>query len=127
MTPGYPRLRGKGIVGRERDAFEPEAARHDLVPRPLEDAQLRVSVALERPVAVEVVRLEVEQDGDLALELVHVLELERRELAHDPRVLRHHDARQRRADVPGDRDRPSGGAEDRAEQLRRGRLPVRAR
>ena len=33
---------------------------------------------------------------------------------------------ERAADVPGHLDRPSGGAEDRAEELGRGRLPVRA-
>ena len=65
-------------------AVEPEAARHDLRARALEDAQLRVAVRLERAVPVEVVRLEVEQHGDVARELVHVLELERRQLADHP-------------------------------------------
>ena len=59
-------------------------ARHDRRARALEDAQLRGAVGVERAVAVEVVRLEVEQHGDVAGELVHVLELEARELADDP-------------------------------------------
>ena len=50
----------------------------------LEDAELRVDVPLERAVAVEVVGLEVEQDGDARAERLDVLELERRELADDP-------------------------------------------
>ncbi len=72
---------------------------------------------------VEVVRLEVEEDRDAGPQLVDVLELEARELADDPLLgldLADQLA-QRRADVPG-RLR----AEHRAEQLGRGRLPVRA-
>ena len=102
----------------------PSPARDDLRARALEDAQLRVAVGLERPVPVEVVGLEVEQHRDVAGELVHVLELERRELADDP--LRRARSSERRADVAGDRDVTSRGAEDRAEQLGRRRLAVRA-
>ena len=78
------RLGRQRVVGRELDPVEPEPARHDLRARALEDAQLRVAVGLERAVAVEVVGLEVEQHRDVAGELVHVLELERRQLADDP-------------------------------------------
>ncbi len=53
-------------------------------PCALEDAELRVRVRLERAVPVEVVGLEVEQDGDARTQRLDVLELERRELAHDP-------------------------------------------
>ena len=52
----------------------------------LEDPQLRVGVGLEAAVPVEVVRLEVEQHGDVRLELVDVLELEARDLADDDLV-----------------------------------------
>ena len=61
-----------------------EAARHDRRPRPLEDAELRVAVRLEGAVAVEVVRLEIQQHRDFASELVDILELKRRQLADDP-------------------------------------------
>ena len=60
-------------------------------------------------------------------ELVDVLELERRELADDPVVLA---ARRRDSGVPtlpATATVPSGRAEDRAEQLARRRLAVRAR
>ena len=78
--------------------------------------------------AIEVVGLEVQEDGDVAGERVDVLELEARELAHDPRVRRRGegDVGERAADVAGNLDGPAGGAEDRAEQLGRRRLPVRA-
>src|SRR3954468_16810980 len=57
-----------------------------------------------------------------------VLELEARQLTHDPGVLVECavEARQRTADVARDRDRPAGGTEDRAQQLARRRLAVRA-
>src|SRR5712692_1087457 len=71
--------------------------------------------------------LEVEEHGDLEREVVHVLELERRELADDPRVLGGVHAAQRPPDVPCDDDLASCGAKDRAEQLAGRRLPLRAR
>ena len=74
---------------------------------------------------VEVVGLEIEQNGDVAGELVNVFELERGQLADDPVRLAH--GGQRRADVSCDNHSHGGGAEDRAEQLRGGRLAVRAR
>ena len=83
-APADQRLGRQRVVGRELDPFEPEAARDDLRPRPLEDAQLRVPVGRERAVPVEVVGLEVEQNGDVAGELVDVFELERGQLADDP-------------------------------------------
>jgi hypothetical protein len=67
-------------------------------------------------VPVEVVGLEVEQHGDLARELVDVLELEARELADDAgrRLDLAVEIGQRATDVAGD-----GHAEHRAEQLAR--------
>ena len=95
----------------------------------LEHPELRVAVRLEGPVAVEVVGLEIEEDADARLQRMHVLELERGELADDPRVVgdRADERRQRATDVAGDLDRPPGGTEDRAEELARGRLAVRPR
>ena len=119
------RLGRQLVVGRELDAAEPEPAWGHLHPRALEDSQLRVAVCLERAVPVEVIGLQVEQHGDVAGQLVHVLELERRQLADHP--FRRADRGQRRADVPGDRDVASGGAKDGAEELGGRRLPVRAR
>ena len=66
-----------------------EVLRTDLRLRALEDAQLRVAIGLERPMPVEMVGLEVEQDCDVARERHDVLELEARELAHDPRPRLH--------------------------------------
>ena len=117
------RLGGQLVVGGEHSAVEPGPCRDDLRARPLEDAQLRVAVGVERPVTVEVVGLEVEQHRDVAGQLVHVLELERRQLADDP--LHRLERRQRRADVARHRDVASRGTEDRAEQLGRRGLAVR--
>jgi hypothetical protein len=125
VAAGNARLSGQRVVGRELDPFQAEAVRDDLGVRPLEDPELRVAVLLERPVPVEVVRLEVEQHRDAAVQLVHVLELERRELANHPVGVR--DRRERRADVACDRHVAARGPEDRAEELGRRRLPVRAR
>ena len=77
---------------------------------------------------VEVIGLEVEQDGDVAGERMDILELEARELADDPRVFRGGFGRvgESAADVSGDFDGPSRGAEDRAQQLGRRRLAVGA-
>ena len=44
----------------------------------LEDPELRCPVGLERPVPVEVIRLQVQPDRHLTAELMNVLELERR-------------------------------------------------
>ena len=88
VRAGHARLRRQRVVARELDARQPEAAGHDRRLRPLEDAELRVAVRVERAVAVEVVRLEVQQHRDLARELVDVLELEGGQLADDP-VRRH--------------------------------------
>jgi hypothetical protein len=75
-----------------------------------------------------VVRREVEEDSDPRSKLLDVLELEARELADDPGVLgkRAVEARQRAADVPRHGHRRSGRAKHRAEELARGRLPVRS-
>ena len=76
---------------------------------------------------VEVVGLEVEENGNARIQRVDVLELERRELADDPRVRRRgaDERREWAADVSGHLDVPAGSAEDGAEELRRGRLAVR--
>ena len=66
VRPSNQRLRRQGIVGGELDPVEAEPARDDLRSRPFEDAQLRVPVGVERAVAVEVVGLQVEQNGDVA-------------------------------------------------------------
>ena len=103
----------------------PEAARHDgdvagaLV---LEDAQLGLEVGLEAAVAVEVVGLEVEEDGRARVKLVHVLELEGRDLADDARSGgdRPVELAERAADVASHRR-----AEHQPEQLARRRLAVR--
>ena len=95
----------------------------------LEDAQLRVAVGVERAVAVDVVRLEVEQHGDARPQRLDVLELERRELAHDPGVRR--GTRRRATSADGRCCRPPrpgrpAASKIGAEQRRRRRLPVRA-
>jgi hypothetical protein len=80
VRAGDQRLRRERVVGRELDATRrardlAEAARDDGDVRlrlVLEDAQLRRAVRLERAVAVEVVGLEVEQDGDVAGERLDV-------------------------------------------------------
>src|SRR5581483_4718957 len=102
VRPADQRLRRELVFGREFGnsyrsvtVANDEPPGDDRRPGPLEDPQLRVPVRVERAVAVEVVRLEVEQDGDLAGERVHVLELEARELADDPVGGAH--ARERRA------------------------------
>src|SRR5262249_58028833 len=106
------------------DPAEPQPAWHDPGTRPLEDAQLRVAIGLERAVAVEVVGLEVEEHRDVTYERLDILELERRELANDP--VHAADGGERRADVPGNGDVATRRPEDRAEQLGRPRLAVRA-
>jgi hypothetical protein len=75
--------------------------------------------------SIEVVRLEVQQHRDLAGELVHVLQLERRQLTDDP--LRRLHRRQRTADIAGDDDGSPRSAENRAQQLHGRRLAVRSR
>src|SRR5918995_4613275 len=74
-----------------------------------------------------VVGLEVEQHCDSRAQPMDVLELEARQLAHDPRVLteRAVETRQRATDVAGDRHGSVGRVEDRTEQLARRGLPVR--
>jgi hypothetical protein len=89
VGPGNARLGRQRIVRGELDrAVDPEAAGRNLMAGPLEDPELGVAVALECAVAVLVVRLEVQQQGLLQLELVDVLELEGGELDDDPGVLR---------------------------------------
>ena len=128
VPAGDQRLCGERVVGRELDPVDSEPAGNDFRARALEDAELRIAVRLEGAVPVEVVGLQVEQDGDVARERVDVLELEARELADDPRVFPGHQGGvgERATDVARDQDVPVGGAEDRAEQLGRRRLPVGA-
>jgi len=127
------RLGGQRVVARELErAVDPAASRCDLVPGALEDPQLGVAVTLERAVAVEVVRLEVQQYGHLELELVNVLELEGGQLGDDPRVHRRIERSDRRArrgrrgDVAGHLDIAAARAQHRAEELRCGGLALGA-
>ena len=86
--------------------------------------------ASKRAVTVEVVGLEVEEHRDVARELVHVLELEARELADDRRAgldLARRRPVSARPTFPATSTRRPAAREDRAEQLGRRRLPVRAR
>src|SRR4029078_13050550 len=82
---------------------------------------------LEARVPVQVVRGEVEENGDARAEGVDVLELEARELAHDPGLLAQGavETRERPANVPSHRHVLAGGAEDLTEELARRRLAVR--
>jgi hypothetical protein len=131
VRAGNQRLGGQRIVGRELDPQArarngANAARYDrevLCGLVLEDPELGVAVTLEGAVPVEMVRLEVEENRDPGTEFLDVLELEARELAHDPLIGLHltDQLAQRGADVPG-----GPRAEHRAQQLGRGRLPVRA-
>ena len=135
MRARDPRLGRQLVVSGELDAPTrsrngPEPPRHDgIVARDLglEDPQLRAGIGLERAVAVEVIRLEIEQHRDAAVERADVLELERRELADDPRIGGRvtDEAREWAADVAGDLGRHPGGVEHGAEQRGRRRLAVR--
>src|SRR3954452_5035423 len=63
---GDARLGRQRVVASELDrALDPEPARRNLRAGALEDAQLRVAVGLEGAVAVEMVRLQVEQYRDV--------------------------------------------------------------
>src|SRR5581483_9280269 len=75
----------------------------------------------------EVVGLDVEQDGDTRPQLVHVLELEARQLADDPAVGGEQpvERAQRPPDVAGDRRLAAVRPEHRPEELARRRLAVR--
>ena len=128
VRTGDARLGRQRVVAAELDAapvarHRREAARDDRdVVRALvlEDAELRRAVGVEVAVAVQMVRGDVEENGDVRPKVVDVLELEARELADDPAaaVLR---LGERPADVPGHRR-----AEHLAEERRSRRLPVRA-
>ena len=74
------------------------------------------------------VGLEVEKDRDTWSQLVDVLELEARQLAHDPRipVERFVEARQGTSDIARNHHRLSCCTKHRPEQLAGRRLPVRA-
>ena len=115
----------EGIVRGELDSGQAGSARHDGRLRALEDPELRVPVGLVGAVPVEVVGLEVEEDGDAKAQLVDVLELKRGELADDP--IRPLDGGEGVPDVARDGHVPSGRTEDRTQELDRGRLAVRAR
>jgi hypothetical protein len=131
VPPADQRLGRKRVVRCE--LHPPTGARHGAEPAGddgrvlrrlvLEDAELRGAVGVEGAVPVEVVRLEVEEHRDRAAQLVHVLELEARELHDDGVALRDPPVqlRERAADVPGHRR-----AQHPAEELARRRLPVRA-
>ena len=116
---------GSGSSAANSTPRQPHPARDDLHLRCVEDPELRRAIRLERQMAVEVVGLEVQQDGDVDAEPARVLELEAtRALRRSSRPRR--STAERRADVSRHRDVAAGGAEDRAEQLRGGRLAVRA-
>ena len=121
VLAGDQRLGRERVVPAELDPprrarHRPEAARDDrgvVGPLVLEQAQLRVAVGLEGAVPVEVVGLEVQQDGHRRPELVDVLELE----ATRPRRRRARPARPRRRapSAPGPRcPRPARRASRRA-------------
>ena len=138
VRAGDARLGRERVVGGELDAARrarerrrSRAARRRVV-RASGCSKIRSlasRVRLERAVAVEVVGLEVEQDGDRGRsvstssswndESSQTIQASGGDLADE--------RRQRAADVAGDLDRPSGRAEHRAEQLARRRLAVRAR
>ena len=96
----------------------------------LEGPELRGGVRLERPVPVEVVRLEVRQHRDPRPERLDVLELEAT-TARRRSTRRRLDARRRATSAAGRCCRrprpPAPPLEHRAEQRRRRRLPVRPR
>jgi len=128
VRAGDERLRRQRVAGGELDSLEAEAARHDLRPGPLEDAQFRVAVGLEGAVPVEMVGLEVEQHGDTQAQALDVLELETGELADDPTVGVELtvEVADRPADIAGHLHLATGRAEDRAQKLGRRRLAVSA-
>ena len=94
----------------------------------LEDARLRGGVRLERRVAVEVIRREVEPDRHLRVEAHDALELEARDLGHEdaPRRGSLDQADQRRADVAADAGVEARGAQHAACRGRGGGLALRA-
>jgi hypothetical protein len=137
VRAGEQRLGRKRIGGRELDSASqtgdraPGSRHHSdvVVALVLEEAQLRGTVRLERPVTIEVVGFEVDEHRNARAELVDVLELEARELADDPGTGR--DAGVEVAElalllVAGQDELPPGRLEDRAEQPGRRRLPVRS-
>ena len=127
---GCAARRAAGRRRRTRSPSSPSPRGTIVGARALEDAELRVAVRLERAVAVEVVGLEVEQDGDVARERVHVLELEARELADDggAGLDLQRDVRERRARrCRRPRRRRPAARKIAREQLGRRRLAVRAR
>ena len=136
VRPGDQRLGGERVVSCEHDP--PGGARdraepawydgHVVVGLMCEHAQLRGRVRVERAMPVDVVGLQVEQHRDARSQCLHVLELERRQLADDPGVgLDGADERgERMTDVARHRSRPARCVEDRAEQRGRRRLSVRS-
>ena len=112
--PGFVARRGAHRPRRTRrgapaPGIGPNAARDDrCVLRPPAARRSGASRrhTLERVMPVEVVGLEVEEDGDARTQRLDVFELERRELAHDPRLRRGRadEGRERTADVAGDLD-----------------------
>ena len=87
-----------------------------------EDTELGLAVAGQVAVAVEMVRLHVQQDGALGRERRGVFELEARRLANHGglRVHRAHQRPKGRADVAGDGHGQAGGAPHRPQELDRG-------
>ena len=126
-SPKHTRARAAAEVG---DAQALGRDRDVVVALVGEDLQLGLVVGGQRAVAVEVVAVEVEQDGGLGRERQRVLELEGRGLADDDgvggRVAREAERGVGRTDVADDRDRDAGLAMQVPEQLDGRRLAVGA-
>jgi hypothetical protein len=126
--PGISGSAGSGSSGGELDPVDPEAARDDLRARPLEDAELRARYASNVPVPVEVVGLEVERTATshASVWTSSSWKLESSQTIHEPSRRNEGGIGEGTTHVAGHLDLPAGRAEDRAEQLGRRRLPVRA-
>ena len=116
-------------LGERRDDRVVEVADEDVV-RTLvgENSELRFGVLVHRVVAVEMVRLDVEQHGDARLERTDPFELERRDFGDDPIVGAglHCFRDQRVTDVAADARRAAGIAEDVPDQRGGRRLALGA-
>jgi len=92
----------------------------------LGEPRLRLAVALERAVAVEVVGRQVQQQCHVGVERARVLELEARQLGDHPRVAPAHERAQRRADVPAHAGGEAARLQHLADERGGGALAVRA-
>ena len=95
--------------------FVPAVEHREVVrARELDDLSLDLGIALERAVAVEVVRRDVEDHADVQARPLHRLELEARKLEHDPVLGRElgQSVEDRLADVAADHHRPVAFGKD---------------